>query len=276
MISVAGMSTNVALRIVNATEDKQQEMIRSEPQHARAIEYFMENISDVQSVDDLMEDYDLYSFVMKAYDLEDQIFGKAMMEKILKSDIEDRDALVNKLTDSRFKDLYTALGFGAGGEGNINTLLTSWKTSVVDKYVDTQFVNAKTDENETLGAALAFRRKAGDVNSAFDILRDTDLSKVVRTVLGLPASMAALDIDKQAALINEKLDLETLSDPEVIEEMVTKYVAISDATSGSSTTPLSGAMTILSSASSFASGSFVPVTIDIAAISGFGGYRSTR
>ena len=46
---------------------------------------------------------------MKAYNLEDQIFGKAMMEKVLKSDISDSSALVNRLTDSRFKEFHKAM-----------------------------------------------------------------------------------------------------------------------------------------------------------------------
>ena len=45
----------------------------------------------------------------------DQIFGKAMMSKILKSNIEEDDALVNKLTDVRFKALYEEMGFGENG-----------------------------------------------------------------------------------------------------------------------------------------------------------------
>lgn len=272
MISVYGMSGNVALRLVDATEAKEQALMRNTPQNARAIDYFLENIDKVETVDDLMADYELYSFVMKAHDLEDQIFGKAMMEKILKSNIEEDDALINKLTDTRFKELYETMGFGTDGVGNINTMLGAWKNRMVDRYIDTQYVNDKSAEHETLGVALEFRRKAADITHAYDILKDTDLSNFVRTVLGLPEQMAGLDIDKQAAILTEKLDLETLQDPEVVETLINRYMAISDATSDLSST--NAAVQLLTGAARFNSGSFVPITIDISAVSGFSGYKT--
>lgn len=273
MISIAGMSSSVALQLVNATEDKDQELIRNEPQHAREIAYFLDNIGNVENVEDLTEDYRLYSFVMKAYDLEDQIFGKAMMEKVLESDINDSSALVNRLTDSRFKEFHNAMGFGPEGQGNLNTLDASWKAAVVDKYVDTQYVNGKGDENEAIGTVLEFRRKAGSLNSAYDILRDSDLSEFFRTAFGLPEALAGIDIDRQAAIINDRLDLETLSDPDVVDDLVRRYVAISDATSDIATSS-NAAVTLLSGALSAASGSYIPATIDIDAIQGFSGYKT--
>lgn len=272
MISISGMSTSVVLRLVNATEEKDQALLRDQPQHAREIEYFLENIGSVESVEDLTDDYRLYSFVMKAYDLEDQIFGKAMMEKILKSDIDDRTSLVNRLTDSRFTDFHRAMGFSADGESNLNTIDASWKTAMVDKYVDTQWVNGKADENETLGTVLEFRRKASSISSAYDILRDTDLSEFFRTAFGLPEAMAGIDIDRQADVINERLDLETLSDPEVVEDLVKRYVALSDAISNPALEN-DGAVTLLSGALNASAGNYIPAVIDIQAIQGFSGYK---
>lgn len=270
MISISGMSGNLAMRLVDATESKEQALLRSQPQNAREIDYFLENIENVETVDDLMEDYRLYSFVMKAHDLEDQIFGKAMMEKILKSNIEEDDALVNKLTDSRFKELYNTMGFGTDGVGNINTMLGAWKTRMVDKFVDTQYVNGKADENEAVGIALKFRREAADITTAYHILADSDLASFVRTALGLPEEIAGIDIDRQAELITEKLDLESLQDPEAVEKLVTRYMAISDATSDLTTN--NAALQILST--NVTSGSFVPVTIDISAVTGFSPYKA--
>lgn len=273
MISVSGMSGNLALKLVDATESKEQTLMRSQPQNAREIDYFMENISKVETVDDLMEDYQLYSFVMKAHDLEDQIFGKAMMEQILKSNIEDDDALVNKLTDSRFTDLYNGMGFGANGTTNLNTVVESWKTGIVDKFIDTQYVNDKAEENEAVGIALDFRRNAPEITNAYDILKDTDMAAFVRTVLGLPEEMAALDIDRQAAILSESLDLEKLQDPAEVETLISRYIAISDATSDISSNNAAVQM-LTSAASGWSSGSFVPVTIDISAVSGFSGYKT--
>ncbi|MFD1342026.1 DUF1217 domain-containing protein [Litorisediminicola beolgyonensis] len=261
MLALGTMSAQTGLRLVTTVEDKAKALIRDSAQHARAIAHFEENIASVNSVDDLMADPDLYAFVMRAYDLEDQIFGKALMSKMLKSDIDDPKALVNRLSDPRFKELYNALQFGPEGENTLVTLSKKWRDSVVEKYVSRQFIDQQYDQNETVGTALEFRQKIGSVENVFDILKDRDLALVVRTALGLPREFAQLDIDKQAEEIKERLDLETLKDPAEVEKLVNRYVLISDAQSGTATAG-SAALQMLTSAANY---SFV--SIDLEAIS---------
>lgn len=264
MISVAGMPTMLALKLVDATEEKQRDLIRNSAQHARAIDHFRENIADVETVDQLMADPELYGFVMRAFDLEDQIFGKAMMSKILKSNIEESDALVNRLTDSRFKALYREMGFGTDGVGNINTILKGWQDRMVERYVDRQFVNAQSADNETLGTVLEFRRKVAGITKPLDVLKDRDLTEFFQTALGLPAQLSGLNIDRQVEILSKKFDFEKLKDPEEVDRLVSRYVAISDATKGVSAIQ-NGAITLMQGAVNSSSG-FLSAVIDIDAI----------
>lgn len=235
MISLSGFTAVTGLALVDATRDSQLDSVRNDTQHSRAIEGFKERIGKIETVDQLMEDYELYSFVMKAHDLEDQIFGKAMMSKILKSNVEESDALINRLTDPRFRELYDNMGFGVDGVGNLNTLSTNWKNKMVDRYVERQFINFQYEGNEAVGSVLEFRNKATDINNAFDILKDIQLTEFFQVALGLPTQMSGLDIDKQAELLDAKLDYNTLSDPDTIDKMVRRYVAISDALNNTNT-----------------------------------------
>ncbi|MHA6345253.1 DUF1217 domain-containing protein [Roseivivax sp. CAU 1761] len=259
------MSGQTALTLVKSTEGTARDLIRSAPQHDRAITHFRENIAKVNSVDDLMADPELYGFMMRAYDLEDQIFGKALMSKMLKSDIGDPEALVNRLTDPRFKELYKALEFGTDGVNTLKTISRKWQERVVERYVTRQFINGNETQNETVGRALEFREKAGSVSNVFDILKDRDLSKVLRTALGIPEAVAGIDIDKQAEIFKAKLDLEDLKDPEKVDKLMRRYVAISDALAGPAALSGNAAVTLLSSAAS--GGGWLPVTIDITAVS---------
>ncbi len=274
MISVAGMSTLTALRLVDATQAKQEELIRSDFFHARAIDHFKENIEDVETVDDLMADPELYAFVMRAFDLEDQIFGRAMMEKILKSNIEESDALVNRMSDTRFRDLYNEMGFGTDGVGNLNTILSGWQDRMVDRYVDRQFINTQSEQNNALGTVLEFRNKVADIEDPLDVLKDSRMSEFFRTALGLPASMAGLDIDRQIGILNDKFDFEKLQDPEEVDKMIRRYVAITDATNGIASAT-SGAVTLMQGAVNFGASNFLSSVIDIDAINrvGFSGYK---
>ena len=186
MIPISGTTSLLGLRITDATQSSQVETIRNSVQHSRAIENFRTQVKDIETVDQFVDNYEVYSFVMKAFDLEDQIFGKAMIKAALKSNIEDDEALINRLTDPRIKDLYDAMGFGEDGVGNINTILGSWRTKMVDRYVDRIFVNDQAAQNDTVGAALEFRRRAAEIDGPFDVLKNVDTANFMRRVLGLP------------------------------------------------------------------------------------------
>ncbi|EAQ01972.1 hypothetical protein OB2597_20146 [Pseudooceanicola batsensis HTCC2597] len=266
MIPTSGLPSITGLKLVEQTRDTQLDLIRNSAQHKRAIEHFKANIKDVETVDQLLEDQELYAFVMRAFDLEDQIFGKAMIEKVLKSNIEENDALVNRLTDPRFREMYNELGFGTDGEGNLNTILNTWQNRMVDRYVERQFINFTEEQNETVGIALEFRNKVGDINSVFDILKDNQMTRFFQTALGLPSQMSGIDIDKQAELLESKIDLDTLSDPEVVDKLVRKYVAISDALSGTSTQS-NGALQMLTGNSGNAAASIIEITMNIDPVS---------
>jgi hypothetical protein len=273
MISIFGTSSSLGLKITDATRADQLETLRNSAQHGRLIDAFKERISDVETVDQLVDDYELYSFVMKAFDLEDQIFGKALIKKMLKSNASESDALVNRLTDVRFREMYNELGFGENGVGNTNTLNSAWKSQMVDRYLERTFDNAQADQNQTVGAALEFRRKAAQIDSPFDILKDKEMTIFMRRVLGLPDAISGLDIDRQAKLLEDAYDLDKLQDPEEVERLVQRYVTISDALDGraSASNPVVQMMANAVSARQ----NFTPITLDITSIQ-LSGHRAYR
>jgi len=266
MISLQGFTSLVGLALVDATRDRQIETIQNSAQGKREINVFRERIGNIETVDQLMEDHELYVFVMKAYDLEDQIFGKALMAKVLKGDPDDPKALVNRLTDQRFRDLNRDMGFLPDDAGNNNTFQATWQDQMVERFIDRQFINSQADQNETIGTVLEFRKKASSITDAFDFLKDAELSDFIRTTLGIPAESAGLDIDRQAALIESKFDFDKLQDPAEIEKMVLKYVAIKDALGGANTSANIAVQLMNAAVNVSSSGQFVPITIDIESI----------
>lgn len=264
MILTSGMSTTVALNLIERTKQTQLDLVAAEPVNSRAIEAFKERIGSITTVDELVDDYEVYSFVMKAFDLEDQIFGKALTKQLLSEDSEDSSALVNKLTDSRFTELYESLGFVDGVTEN--TLDSDWQQEMIDRYIEQQFINETAEDNEDLGAVLEFQQKVGDVSNWYDILKDEDLANFIRTALGLSDAIASADIDRQAALFEERIGLENLQDPDYQERLIRQFVAFSDAQAiadGETTNPIVELM------QSSSSSDFVMVTIDMDLIQGF-------
>ena len=265
MIPIGGLDTSTALTLVDSTRDRQIEILRSRPEHARAITAFRERIADVQTAEQLIEDRELYVFVMKAFDLEDQIFGKALIQKLLESDVDDRTALVNRLTDPRFREMYETLDFGENGVGNSNTLDARWREDMVDRYLDAQFISDVYDQNESVGAVLEFRAKVADIARPLAILKARATAAFLRRALGFPDIIGTANIDRQADLIASRLDLETLSDPEVVDKLVRKYAALSNVFDTQQVTQ-NAAVQLVQSA--VASGrSFQPIALDISAVS---------
>ncbi|MBL4749744.1 MAG: DUF1217 domain-containing protein [Amylibacter sp.] len=266
MISLQGLSALTGLALVDATRDRQINSIRNSAQGSREINSFRERIGNIQTVDQLLDDRELYSFVMKAYDLEDQIFGKALMAKVLKSDINDSTSLVNRLTSQRFKDIHQGLGFAANGIGNTNTLNPAWQEAMVERFLERQFINIQTDQNETIGTVLEFRKQAGSISSPYDFLKSTVLSEFIRTAIGIPSEAAGLNIDKLAALITDRVDIQNLNDPKVVNKLVLRYIAIKDAQNSANVSANAAVQLMSAAVNTSSGGQFVPITINIESI----------
>ena len=267
MIPTGGMPTLSALRLVERTEDRQIEQIRKSPEHARAISIFRERMRDVETVDDLMKDRDLYVFVMKSFDLEDQIFGKGLIKKALESDINDKSSLISRLTDPRIKELYKVLDFRNGGTLNFNTLSSRWREEMVDRYLERQFINGHKETNAPLGEIFEFRKKVPGIKSWFDVLKDKPLYAFMRTALGVPDSIVKLDVDKAADWFERKFPLDGFKDPKQVAKLERQYSALSDTANGvGGFSPGSGALQLLAMGGQRA-GSARIVTIDVALIS---------
>lgn len=228
LVSIAGLNSQLGLRLVDSTRDQQLAQLQREPQNLRGVEAFREGIGAITSPKELTDNFEVYSFVMRAFDLEDQIFGRGLMRKMLESDPDDETSLVNRLTDPRFKEIHDALGFAKpeATRPDFNSII--WQEMIVQRFFDQAFENGVEEQNATVGTVLKFRREAPEINSWFDVLRDRELSSFFRTALGLPDQLAAIDVDLQKKAFEGKLDLSTIMDPKVQDRLINRYMAVSD------------------------------------------------
>ena len=209
-----------------ADASRSLERIQSRADVARDVEYYKENITSVKSAEDLIGDQRLYNFVMRAYGLEDLSYAKALIRKVLEQGIDDPEALANKLTDTRYSELASDFNFARFGE--TATIFEKVKTGVVNKYYAQSLEIEAGGQNDGARLAMYFERKAEGIESPYDILADQALLKFVQTAFSLPEQMSFADIEKQADMILEKLDLETLSDPGELDRLVTRFLSLWD------------------------------------------------
>ena len=197
----------------------------------RETEYYLEKIEDIKTPEELVADTRLFNYAMRAHGLEDMNYAKAFMLKVMKEGTSSQEAFANTLTDPRYRDFAETFDFATHGEAT--TIFTKTREGVVDRYV-VQSLEAEAGQSDPgVRLALYFQRKAPEITSYFDILGDRALSQVVRTALQLPDAMAAIDIDRQAEMIAERLPLEDLQDPEKLESFIERFANLWQISQGS-------------------------------------------
>jgi len=266
-LSFGGISSRTLLLLADKSQSRQIELIQGEPRHSRAIEAFRSRVSDIGSPAELVQDFEVYSFVMEAFDLKEQIFGKALIRKMLESDPADSEALINRLTDSRFKELHTALGFVEGGALVKPDLSASaFQADVIDKYLSRAFIDMQSDQNEDVGAVLEFRAKAGEVKTWYDVLKDVELAEFMRTALGIPNEVVQLTVEKQKSLFEDKYDISKLRIASERDDLINRYLVFREINDMQSGGAMGRVAQLFQPISLKSNNQFIPITLNIPVI----------
>jgi hypothetical protein len=107
------ITASLAYVILSRDMPKSLDRVANQAQVKKDAQYYADNINKVKDVDDFLGDYKLYSYAMKAYGLDDMIYAKAFMKKVLESDLTDANSFANKLSDTRYKEFASAFNFHA-------------------------------------------------------------------------------------------------------------------------------------------------------------------
>lgn len=205
-------------RIVSSTAER--------PEVERAIDYWRENIGNVTTVDDFLDDSRLYRFAMEAFGLQDQIFARGLMRKIMEEGVSDPRSQANRMTDRRFREFAEVFDFS--GDRPLSTQDPQRMEQVAARFVNNEIEVSEGERNPGVRLALYFERRAPELNNHTEILADRALSEVVRTVLRLPQQIATLDIDRYTALLEERVDLNDFKDPAKLDSFLKRFSLLYD------------------------------------------------
>lgn len=218
------LTTTAAYKIIASDLTRALGNVAKQPAVARETEYYLANIGNVKSIDDFMADDRLYRYAMKAFGLQDMAYAKAFVRKALTEGILNPDSFANRLTDPRYRELVATFNFARHGEATTDFQAT--RQGVVDRHMRQSLEEDAGKQNEGVRLALYFERKVSGIESAFNILGDPALLKVAQIALGLPATMSLVDIDRQAEMITDRLDLEDLSDPDKLKKFLNRFTTL--------------------------------------------------
>lgn len=230
------LTTSATYRMITRNLDRSLEQTASEKPVALETAYYLKNIGNVKSIDDLLKDTRLFKYAMKAFGLEDMDNAKAYMRKVMSEGVTDKDSFANRLNDDRFVQFATVFNFPANGEAT--TQSTTATQGVVDRYVRQTLETEAGEDNDGVRLALYFQREAPNAKSAYGLLADTALFQVVKTIFGFPDAMSSADIDKQAQAITKRLDIADLQDPAKLSALINRFTVMWDVTENTTTDPV--------------------------------------
>ncbi|MVO17909.1 DUF1217 domain-containing protein [Rhodobacteraceae bacterium CY05] len=228
----------VGWNFLQATYDKQFETFTKDAVLQRETDYFMENIGNVKSAEDLVGDTRLLEVALDAFGLGEDVYKKAFVIKVLQDGTSADDALANKLGDDRYVKFSEAFGFGPGD---------TVKTGVVQDMADLVFTNkvqafeeAVGEQDHSMRVAMYGERELANlatdgtsVNTQwFNVMGQPALREMFEVALGLPESLSKIDLDQQLDAFKSKAeivfgtsDISEFDDPDMMNKLVNTYLA---------------------------------------------------
>jgi hypothetical protein len=246
--------------LLQRVEDSQRQAFEARPDVTREAARFAELIPQAVTAEDLVSDRRLLRVALTAFGLEEEIDKRALIQKALESDPSDPQSFANRLVDRRYRDLAAAFGYGSILGPKV--LDAGFAETITSSYRERRFELAVGDSDPNLRLALNARRELARISQTstaedagwFQVLGDRPLRAVVEGALGLPAAFSQLDVDRQKATLEDRLQSafgapspKAFEDPELLDGFIRRFLVRAEATAGPSlSTPGAAALSLLS------------------------------
>ena len=232
------MSTYQSYLFYTRDPAQTQQRTAADPTVARAQQYYQANIGKVKSVSDLVNNYQLFSYAMNAYGLQDMTYAKAFMTKVLTSDLSDPNSFVNKLSDSRYKAFAQAFSFNTSGTiTSAATAQTSAQSSDLTSLYATSVSSAATAANTeasymqsaiaastTVSQITGNPRLVKDLLTTYGLSQYTSLDTITQALESNPSDPASFvnQSGQQAGLKKLAADFNVAADGTVTSQTATQ------------------------------------------------------
>lgn len=217
-----GIGALAAFSIALRQGDALRERFVARADNQNAIARFREQAASISDTEALLKDRRTLEFVLEAFQLESEINKTAILRRILTEPPGEATSLANKLTDQRWRQLAAAFG-GREGKPLGNAALVN---RIAALAMENRFEKAMGEGNAGVREALYFRRMAGNITTVPQLMSDRALTTVARGALGLPEQFSLLSYEQQRDLLTDRIDLEELRDPKVVERMAQRYLVL--------------------------------------------------
>ncbi|WP_322987640.1 DUF1217 domain-containing protein [Hoeflea sp.] len=198
--------------------------------------YYRTKLQSLETVDQLMADPRLINVLLVAEGLKPKDVTAETLRAVLTSDLDDPESFANLQTDISFQKIAGSFNFDADGiiqTKNTHSIQNDRGLVETQRLYLTQAVEEEAGE-DSVGARLAlyFKRMAPTLTSTYEILADEALAQFFRTTFSISEETAASNIDVQKAMFERYYEIDDLLDPDKVDTMVQRFLALYDVQNG--------------------------------------------
>lgn len=228
--SSAGYSGRSALAVYKEAETRGASAVSKtgeQPAVQREIKHVMKRLGEINSFDELIKDRRTMDFILKGFGMETEAQYMGRLKKVLIEDPANENALVNKLTDTRFKELASALGLKGGDITKLKD--ASFQADLQDRFIKASYESQLAQQSPAAVKARTFAKVASQIDgNAYTVLGDPRMREVVLETLGIPKQVAIQSVETQARTLQSKVDLSKFEDPAYVEKFIQRYLTQAD------------------------------------------------
>lgn len=195
-------------------------------------DYYQQEVAKLRTRDELISNRRLIDVNLVAAGIDPSTLTSDFIKKIFTSDLSDPKSFLNTQSDKRFKQIVSSFNFDTKGnliQSNIAGVQDRGHLqTTVDSYYQQELETREGEENQGVRLALYFQRKAQTITSAYDILGDAALLEVFKTMYRLPDEFSSQKVEKQKAVVENRLKLADLADPAKVKKMIERFAIMYD------------------------------------------------
>lgn len=218
------LSPALSYKLITDNLPKSLERVSARADIARETKYYLDNIGKIETAEQFVSNSRLLNYAMTAFGLKDMAYAKGLVRKLLSEGVDSTSSFANRLADNRFRDFARTLDFKSFGVAT--TSFDRAQQGIVDRYLRQQLETTEGEQSETVRLALYFQRTAANITNTYEILADAALTKVVQTALGLSSVLSAQSLEKQSAVIAERLDIADFKDAAKLKNFIGRFIAL--------------------------------------------------
>ncbi|MBD9493096.1 MULTISPECIES: DUF1217 domain-containing protein [unclassified Ensifer] len=204
--------------------------------------YYTSEIAKIETLDAFLKNRRLVDMVLVGAGIDPETVKSDYLRSMFTSDLEDPKSFINTDPNGlKYREIVSSFNFDKDGKivrgeaGQIQT--RRGLVTTVDLFLNQSLEEKEGADNGGIRLALYFKRKASDINTAYDILADRALFEVIKTAYSMPEGLQNAKIEAQAAFIERTVNIKELQQPGQLEKLLQRFTALYDVENNQDVSP---------------------------------------